>query len=215
MASTWLYLIRHGEVEGAAEGRFFGHTDVALSAVGRRQMDAVAAALASAPLAAVYASDLRRALESAGPLARARGLAVVPEPALREIAMGRWEGLTFREIQALDGERLRAWLADPAGVRFPGGEHLGDLRDRVLPAVQAILARHAGGCVAVVAHGGPNRVVLAEALGLPLGHALRLAQDYACVNLVEYRAGSAVLHLLNRRLDGLPAALPAERTVTG
>jgi broad specificity phosphatase PhoE len=209
-ASTWLYLIRHGEVTGSTEGRFFGHTDVALSTVGLRQVAALSERLAAEPIDAVYTSDLLRARQSAAPLAAPGRVGPVVLPALREIAMGRWEGLTFGQIREQDPDALRGWLADPTAVPFPGGETLQELRDRVVPAIGEALARHAGRRVAVVAHGGSNRVVLAEALGLPLRNALRLAQDYACVNLIEYRQAGAVLHRLNHQLTGVPAAPPVE-----
>jgi alpha-ribazole phosphatase len=213
--STWLYLIRHGEVELAAQGRFYGHTDVALSATGVVQVDALARQLALEPIEAVYASDLRRARESAAPLAASRGLDAGLVPALREVAMGRWEGLTFTEIRERDPDGLARWLADTAAIRFPDGENLLDLRARVLPAVETILARHAGQRLAVVAHGGTNRVILAEALGLPLTHSFRLAQDYAAWSLLEYRVSGAVLHTLNQRVAGIAAATPVERTAIG
>jgi alpha-ribazole phosphatase len=213
--STWLYLIRHGEVEHAAEGRFFGHTDVALSAIGLAQVEALGRQLALEPIEAVYASDLQRARQSAAPLAGSRGLAPVVVPALREMAMGRWEGLTFREIREREPEALDRWLANLTTYPFPEGESLDTLRGRVMPAVQAILARHAGRRVAVVAHGGTNRVILAEALGLPLEHLLRLAQDYACWSLIEYRAAGPVLHTLNQRVAAIAAAAPVERSVVG
>jgi alpha-ribazole phosphatase len=219
MPSTWVYLVRHGEVELAAEGRFFGHTDVELSAAGRIQVEALARQLAPEPIDAVYASDLRRARESAAPLAGTRGLAPVLVPALREMAMGRWEGLTFREIREREPETVAAWFGNLETFPFPGGESLQDLRARVLPALAEILARHAGGRVAVVAHGGTNRVILAEALGLPLGHLLRLAQDYAGWSVIEYRpeaegriTGAAVLHTLNQRVARIASAPPVERT---
>jgi alpha-ribazole phosphatase len=211
-ASTWVYLLRHGEVEGAADGRFFGHTDVALSAVGVRQVEGLARALEAEPIEAVYASDLCRARQSAEPLARARGVPLAVLPALREVAMGRWEGLTFRQIRDRDPETLGAWLGDPTAIRFPGGESFADLRARILPTVEEVLARHGGRRVAIVAHGGSNRIILAEALGLPLANAFRLAQDYACLNLVEYGSGGPILHGVNQRLTGIAAAPPVETT---
>jgi alpha-ribazole phosphatase len=214
MASTWLYLIRHGEVERAAEGRFFGHTDVRLSATGHAQVASLARELGGAPITAVYASDLCRARESAAPLAAARGLAPVPVRALREMALGRWEGLTFGEMRARDPELVAAWLRDLPAFPFPGGESLCDLRERVLPALREILARHAGQRIAVIAHGGTNRVILCEALGLPLANALRLAQDYAAWNLIEYRPDGALLHALNQRVP-VPGAPPVESSATG
>ncbi len=215
MPSTWLYLIRHGEIERAGEGRFYGHTDVALSAAGVVQADALARQLALEPIDAVYASDLRRARQTAAPLAESRGRPVDVVPALREMAMGRWEGLTFREIGQQDPDALRQWMANLETFPFPDGESLGAVRHRVMPALDEILARHAGRRVAVVAHGGPNRVILCQALGMPLGHLLRLAQDYACWSLIEYRADVAVLHTLNQRVAGIAAAAPVEKTAVG
>jgi broad specificity phosphatase PhoE len=214
MASTWVYLARHGEVLHAREGRFFGHADVALSSAGLAQAAALGACLAAEPIVAVYASDLIRAQQSAAPLAAARGTDVVVVPSLREMAMGRWEGLTFAEIHAREPELCDRWLADPFATPFPGGEGLADLRARAVPALRRVLARHPGGRIAVIAHGGTNRVILGEALGLSLGNIFRLAQDYAAWSLIEYRDDGAVVHSVNQRPAGAPGAPPVESTLS-
>jgi broad specificity phosphatase PhoE len=210
MASTWVYLARHGEVLQAAEGRFFGHMDVALSPAGVVQAAALGERLATEPIEAVYASDLLRARQSAAPLAAAVGRSAVGVPALREMAMGRWEGLTFAEIRAREPELCDRWLAEPFAMPFPEGESVADLRARAVPALRGLVERHAGSRIAVVAHGGTNRVLLAEALGLPLGHIFRLAQDYAAWSLIEYRGESAVVHAMNQRPPGAEGAPPVE-----
>jgi len=214
MASTWVYLARHGEVLHAAEGRFFGHTDIGLSPVGRVQVAALGERLGGEPIEAVYASDLLRARESAAPLASARGTDVVALSPFREMAMGRWEGLTFAEIKAREPGLCARWLADPFAMPFPEGEGVADLRARAVPALRRVVERHAGRRIAVVAHGGTNRVLLAEALGLPLHNIFRLAQDYAAWNLIEYRDERAVIHLVNQRLAGVPGAPPVESTLS-
>jgi alpha-ribazole phosphatase/probable phosphoglycerate mutase len=127
--------------------------------------------------------------------------------------MGRWEGLTFAEIQAREPELCDRWLADPFAMPFPDGEGLPDLRARAVPALRKVVERHAGGRIAVIAHGGTNRVILAEALGLPLGNIFRLGQDYAAWNLVEYRETGAVVHAVNQRPTGVPGAPPVESTL--
>jgi broad specificity phosphatase PhoE len=81
--------------------------------------------------------------------------------------------------------------------------------------VEALVTRHAGQRVAVVAHGGVNRVILGEALGMPLGNVLRLAQDYACLSLIEYRTERAVVHAMNQRVTGIAAAPPVETSAAG
>jgi len=215
MASTWVYLARHGEVLHAAEGRFFGHTDIALSDVGQAQVTALGESLGGEPIEAVYSSDLLRARTSAAPLAVARGTDVVAVPPLREMAMGRWEGLTFAEIRAREPELCAQWLADPFAMAFPGGEGLPDLQARALPALRSVVQRHAGSRIAVVAHGGTNRVILADALGLPLGNIFRLAQDYAAWSLIEYRDHDAIVHILNQRPAGAPVAPSVESRLPG
>jgi broad specificity phosphatase PhoE len=208
MGSTWVYLARHGEVLHAAEGRFFGHTDIALSPAGATQATALGACLAAEPIDAVYASDLVRARDSAAPLAAARRTSIVAVGSLREMAMGRWEGLTFAEIQAREPELCDRWLADPFAMPFPGGEGVAELHARAVPTLRQLVDRHAGGRIAVVAHGGTNRVILAEALGLPLGNIFRLAQDYGAFNLIEYRPRGPVVHVVNQRPAGAGARTP-------
>jgi len=211
--STWVYLARHGEVRHAAELRFLGHTDVALSPAGIEQVEALGRRLGAEPIDAVYASDLQRARRSAAPLAAARGVDVVAVPGLREMAMGRWEGLTFAEIEAREPEHCARWLADPVGVAFPEGESLGDLHARVVPALRALIGLHRGRRIAVVAHGGTNRAILGDALGLPLVEVLRLPQDYAAWSLIEYTDGGATVHALNQRLDWVAGLDPVEATL--
>ena len=212
MTSTWVYLIRHGEVEHAGEGRIFGHADVPLSRVGREQAEALARTLGSEAIEAVYASDLVRAQASAAPIAAARRLVPDLVPALREIALGAWEGLTFAEMEARDPDTVRRWLADPGGFAYPGGESLQDLHARVLPALRTLVARHAGRRIAVVAHGGSNRVILGEALGVPLGEIMRIGQVYGAWSLVEYGDDAPIVHTLNQPV-GVPGAPPVELSI--
>jgi broad specificity phosphatase PhoE len=193
---TRLHLLRHGDVGG--EGVLHGHVDVALTSRGEAQMERAARRLAEEPLTAVYASDLARAREGAAAVARARGLPVREDPAFRELHMGRWDARPYREVWRDEPALLEAWWADLEGFVLPGGESLAQLRDRVLPALRAVLARHPGETICLVAHGGVNRVILFDALGLPLGRFHSLAQDYGCLNLVEYYPdGRSVVRLVN------------------
>jgi broad specificity phosphatase PhoE len=113
--------------------------------------------------------------------------------------MGRAEGLTAAEIRALDPAAFDAWMADVGRFQFPGGESLGDVAARVWPALEAIEARHAGGAVLVVAHGGPNRIVLCRALGVPVERILSLGQDYAALSVMERNRDGWRLYLLNHQ----------------
>lgn len=198
--ATRLVLVRHAETEESARGRCYGRLDVPLSPRGLRQAEALGAALAELPLAAVYASPLARALDTARPIAAAQELDPVVLDALRELDFGEVEGLRYDEIEAQRPELFRAWMDDPAGVPFPGGESLGDLRARVLPAAAEIRARHVREAVAVVAHGGVIRIVLAEALGLADGALFRLDQAEGGVSVVDWLDGVPLVRTANATL---------------
>jgi alpha-ribazole phosphatase len=189
--------VRHGSVIGAETRRFIGHLDVPLSPLGEAQLTALAHRLRGFAFDAIYCSDLARTRRSAEILAAPRGLTAIVEPALREFAMGRWEGLTAEEIRALDAVAFDAWMADVGRFQFPEGESLPDLYARVWPAFEALVARHAGGTVVVVAHGGSNRAILCRVLGLPPERLLALGQDYGALSVLERSGPSWTLRVLN------------------
>jgi alpha-ribazole phosphatase len=186
---TLIYLLRHGEVVGAETRRFIGHLDVPLSARGERQGALQAERLRRVPLAAVFASDLARARRTAQLIGAPHGLEPSLVPALREMDMGRWDGLTAAEIGRHDPSGFSAWMARIAEFPFPGGESVPDLLARAWPAFEAIAAAFPGRAVAVVAHGGTNRALLCRMLGVPLDRLLAFGQDYGALTVVERRPG--------------------------
>jgi len=191
-----VFIIRHGEVEHAGDGRLNGHQDVALSGRGEQQMTEVAEALAQRPLTALYASDLYRARRGAELTAQKSGLKLNLMPELREIDFGQLSGLGWKEVldkMGGDAERLLNWVDN----RFPGGENLLDLKNRVMPAFQRIKEKESGE-IAVFAHGGTNRLIIFSELGLELKNFFMFEQSYGCVNILDYYAvGMKVLKLLN------------------
>lgn len=196
-SATRLVLVRHAETEVSARGRCYGSLDVELSPAGRRQAVGLGEALRALPLAAVYTSPLRRALDTATAVASAQGLEPLPHNGLRELDFGELEGLTYESIEAERPELYRSWMERPAAVRFPGGESFADLRSRVLATVAGIRERHEGETVAMVAHGGVARVVLAEALGLADDSLFRLDQSCGGVSIVDWVEGTPVVRLVN------------------
>ena len=122
-----IYLLRHGEVERAETRRFIGHLDVPLSALGERQCAAQAARLASVKLDAVFASDLVRARRTGEIIGAPHGLVPTLVPALREMSMGRWDGLTAAEIREREPEKFAEWMARVGEFPFPDGESVPDL----------------------------------------------------------------------------------------
>ncbi len=155
-----LWLVRHGESTWNAAGLVQGQLDPGLSAVGREQAGRCAGLLATrrAP-EAIYSSDLRRAFETAAPIAEVFGLPVVIEPGLRERSLGEAEGtpsaLLGPRYSGIDGVRVADADAAPEG-----GESVRQLYERATHAAARILASHDGDVV-LVCHGGVVRVVLA------------------------------------------------------
>jgi alpha-ribazole phosphatase len=198
--ATRLLLVRHADTDVSMQGRCFGRLDVGLSGEGRRQASELGAVLRGVPLAAVGSSPLVRALVTAEAIARPHGLRPLALDALREIDFGELEGLTYDEIRAERPDLYQEWMESPATVRFPGGESLAYLRARVLPAVSEIVKRHRGEVVAVVAHGGVVRVVLADALGLADGAAFRLRLACGGLSVVDRLEGAAVVQAVNALL---------------
>ena len=197
MTSTLVYLFRHGEVVLAETRRFIGHLDVPLSAGGEEQCVAQADRLRDVPLAALYSSDLARARRSGELLGAPYGLTPVEVPALREMSMGRWEGLTAEQIMEREPDAFATWMSSVGEFPFPEGESVPDLVARAWPALEALADAHQGASIAVVAHGGTNRAVLCQALGLPLGRLLSFGQDYGAMNVLERTKGGWALRRLN------------------
>lgn len=197
--ATRIVLVRHAEPDPAVRGRCYGALDVGLSPEGRRQARVLAEALEGVSLQTVYASPRRRALETAYPLAAARGLTPVVDEDLRELDFGELEGMTYDEISTRHPTLYAAWMQRPTGVRFPGGESYADLHRRVSRALAQLRARHPGDAIAVVAHGGVNRVVLAEALALPREAVFRLGQAPGAISVVDWVADVPLVQLFNVR----------------
>ena len=197
---TRIFLWRHPEVQGVSDGRLWGHTDVGLTRQGRAQVKSVAKRMSREKLTAIYSSDLVRTRLVAEAVARKQSprRKVEPLPALRELNLGIWEGMTYREISERYPVELQARQDDLAGFRIQGGESLADMAERVVPAFMEIVAANLGGMVCVVAHAGVNRIILTRLLGAPLDRIFRLEQQYACLNLIDiYEDGTPVIKRFN------------------
>ena len=198
MKTTRLYLIRHGQVVNHHEFRYNGHFDVDITDIGVLQMENITSFLATKPITVVYSSDLQRATKGAEIIGGALGLKPVKVHAFRELHLGRWEGLTREEGAAQFPEEADFRFRDLAHTRVQGGENLHDLKNRVVPALKDTLTKHAGEHIALIAHGGVNRVILCDAMGLPMENFFRIEQDYGCINVIDYfDDGVKVVKLLN------------------
>lgn len=163
-----LLIARHGETDWNREGRWQGFSDQPLNPLGRRQARALAGRLDGAGIAALYASDLARAEQTAAAVSARTGLAVTADRRLREIDVGAWSGLSREQVRARDPGAYAAWECGEL-ERYPEGESFAELRRRTAEAFAEIGARHPGQTVAVVCHGGSIRTITAELLQMPAG----------------------------------------------
>lgn len=196
MQRTRIHLIRHGEVERSH--CYNGQFDVRLTLRGEEMYHQLKPRLNPDLISALYTSDLHRTVRGGEILGPYLGVEPVRVPALRELNCGEWEGLSVAEIQEQRPDEWAARLADLEHFCAPGGESLGELAARVLPALEEIVERHRGEEVLVVAHGGVNRIVLLDAIGAPLGSFFCIDQQYCGVNVIDYWAdGNTVVQLVN------------------
>ena len=166
MSDTRILLARHGETDWNRVGRWQGHADPPLNDTGRRQAAQLADRLAEQPISAVYASDLRRASETARIVADRLGLELHEDAGLREIDVGSWSGLTRAEVEERFPEGFLRWRAGEIGH---DGESTEQLTERVVAAVERIAHAHPGQTVLAVTHGGAIRAVRRHAAGDPGG----------------------------------------------
>ncbi|WP_336318535.1 bifunctional RNase H/acid phosphatase [Streptomyces lavendofoliae] len=199
-APATFVLLRHGETALTPEKRFSGSggSDPDLSAVGRRQADAVATALAArGTIQEIVTSPLARCRQTAATVAARLGLDVHVEDGLRETDFGAWEGLTFAEVRERHPDDLDAWLASPQAAPT-GGESFAAVARRVAAARDRLTARHAGRTVLLVTHVTPIKTLVRLALGAPPESLFRMELSAASLSAVAYyRDGNASVRLLN------------------
>src|SRR5450759_2143506 len=216
-----LYLVRHGQSTGNVGGTLIGQSDHPLTELGEAQARAAAARLAPFGPMPVHCSDLARARATAEYVAAAwaAAAAIFPDPRLREIDLGDYEGRSWEEFEA-DTELTSAFAADPYGTALPGGESLAHLETRVLAAVGDILAEHGvepprggvtdasvsatgfftpepGAAACIVSHDGPMRALLNHYLGVPPEKWWTLSTTHGGVSLLEFAGGWVNVRYVN------------------
>jgi broad specificity phosphatase PhoE len=208
---TIILLARHGQSDWNATRRWQGHADRPLTEKGRAQATALAERLAHIELDAVYSSDLRRAADTARAVAEAQGLELVQRPALREVDVGSWSGLTREEAEERFPEGFARWREG-----FPGwddGEEYDEMAQRVIGAVTEIALAHEEGRTLVVSHGGPIRAIHAAALELDVHEYRRLrpVEPNARLSAVCYVNGALTELCPATEIDALIERDKAER----
>mgnify|MGYP000879211943 FL=1 len=183
---THLYLVRHGMTNWNELGKYQGHQDLPLSALGKEQARKTAGRLQEIGMVAVYSSDLSRAMDTAGFIAETHGLPTIPLEEFREIDVGLWEGKSFEEIRLRRSELLDNWLLDTVNNPIPGAESYAHLRDRVIPKVIELVKVHKGSSLCIVSHSGPLKLILCHALGIEPDGRRRFQLANAAVSAITY-----------------------------
>jgi phosphoserine phosphatase len=199
---TTILLVRHGHVEGIDPERFRGRENVALTDLGRQQARAAAAFIAARykPVI-VYTSPLQRCVETGEAIASACQIPAHLLDGLNDIHYGQWQWKTRAEVQAQWPQALERWLTAPQLMRFPQGESLQDMAARSADVLRMLLERHTGDSVVLVGHYSGIRVLLLQALELPLSAYWRVTHDPACVSELELAAGGIRVMRMNQVPD--------------
>lgn len=199
---TRVLLVRHGATDFPLDRVYCDEQeDPELNGAGLLQAEQAAEHLKGLRIDALYVSPCQRTQATARAIARRhQSLELITDDALRERHFGVWEGLYFSEIEARFTAEYGEWKQDQAAFRPSGGESVYDLAERVVPKLSEIVARHQGGVVAVVTHVGPIRVLVAQALGMPIESYRQIQIDTASITMVDYGSTQNNMILLNFHL---------------
>jgi broad specificity phosphatase PhoE len=200
-----LTLVRHGETTGESSVRYYGATDVALSALGTEQMRRSGAVLAGERFDALYTSRLCRSREG-GRLVAGDRHAGVPSAAFDAVDLGRWEGWTREEIAERDAAEYARWQAAPDVFVYPEGECRQAFRRRVVAGLEALLAADGARQPLLVVHRGVIAIIVAELLGLTPDQRRGLEIDLGSIHVISRDgAGWRAEHL--NRVDHLESEM--------
>lgn len=195
---TKLILVRHGQTVWNKLGKYQGQADIELSQEGLAQARQLADYFPFTNVKAVYASSLKRAMDTGRKVAEKFALPVIPCDELREISFGDWEGLTYEEINNAWPDVHEGLFARPDITDCPHGEGFRDVQKRAVAKLKELVKKHQGENFVIAAHGGVNRTILCHVLGLSLRYMWNIRQDNTAVNVISfYDDGKATVDLMN------------------
>lgn len=194
---TRILLVRHAQTEWNRVERFRGRIDIELNETGRQQALALAQRLGNYKFEGIYASPLKRAIQTAEPLAETCELQVQPLRGVIDIDYGAWAGHSLEEVADEWAPLHRSWLHTPHLVQFPQGEGLDQVRRRALHAVEESCIRHPDQTIVLVSHLVVNRVLICAVLGPDNSSFWQIPQDNAAINVFEVEGGQYRLISLN------------------
>lgn len=165
MEITRIYLVRHGQSAGNAEGRFGGHSPTPLSELGKQQAALTAHSLAKEKINVIYSSDLLRAVQTAEPLAKLLNIEINRTKDFRERNVGVLEGLTFDEAKVQYPKDYLALVHREVSHVITQGESYRQLLERTTDALRRILRKHRGKKIAIFAHTGTICFITLQLIG--------------------------------------------------
>lgn len=186
-------LARHGETDWNKDEIFRGRADVELNETGLQQAALLGEYLSSEKIDFVYSSPLRRAVKTAGAIARHRALDVNTVQNLIDFDYGEWQGLSHRDVKGKYPELFQDWRDTPEQVRIPGGESLEDVRSRAMPFVEDAVMRCGEGRIVFVSHRVVNKVLICALLGLGNAHFWNVRLDTGGISRFNCGDGGVVL----------------------
>ncbi len=209
-----LYIIRHGQTAWNKEEVFRGTKDIPLNEVGLKEAKALGSYLKDVPFDALYTSPLARARQTAQAVADAVRVTPLVETNLIDLNFGDWQGVSHKEVKERFPDLYNTWITAPERAKFPGGEALNDVLERVDALLASLLKRYPNGTVGLFTHRVVCKVLICRLLGLGLDHFWQIEQSTACLNRFRYSAKREqwICEILNSQCH--LEALSEQRTTT-
>ncbi len=192
-----LLLVRHGDTELNSAERYWGYSDIKLSAAGFRQAERLRDRLAMEKIDAIYSSNLSRASVTAEIVASGHQLNVATCVELREVNFGELEGLTYAEVSQLYPEVAKLWVERSPKLQYPGGESSDEFNNRVSKFLDRLKKHTPEETILIVAHSGVLRTLICQLLGIELQHRWQIHLDFASLSILETYPQGTILSLLN------------------
>lgn len=196
-----IYFLRHGQTSFSKANAFCGAAlNPDLTDEGRAMASLFAEEYQSLPWKAIYASPLKRTLETAQPICSATGMSPQVREDLKEIGYGKWEGKTVPEVQAEFHDDYIRWTADPAWYPPTGGEAAVSIAHRSIRVIEEIQKLYDEGNVLVVSHKATIRIMLCSLLGIDVGRfRFRFACPVGSVSIIDFGKHGPLLRGLAER----------------
>ncbi|MEW6621259.1 MAG: histidine phosphatase family protein [bacterium] len=190
---TKIILVRHGQTVWNKEEIFRGRIDIDLDETGRSQAKLLAKALGEFQIQTVYCSPLKRAVNTAIPIAKYHHLEVTIDEHFIDMSYGRWEGKSLEEVKESFPALYQKWQKDPHLLKIPEGESLNEVRRRVVTRLNQLLNQHPNETIAIVSHRVINKILICALLGLDNAAFWQVKQDTACFSIFDYIDNNFVL----------------------